>query len=131
MTSPKSAASITEVVFPAHANHRGTLFAGHALLLMSKTAFLAGRARAQADVVMASVVDTQFLAPVPVGSVLRLEAWVTRIGRTSLTVCVTGVAARLGEEGKTVLKGLFEMVAIDGEGRPVPVPGAYSTKEIA
>ena len=65
MTSPPATVSITEIVFPQHANHYGTLFAGHALMLMAKAAFLAGRAVAQSDVVMASVADAQFATPVP------------------------------------------------------------------
>lgn len=125
MTSPPATASITEIVFPEHANHYGTLFAGHALQLMAKAAFLAGRAVAQSDVVMASVADAQFATPVPVGSVLQLDAWVSRIGRSSMTVCVQGRAACLGEPPAIVLKGLFDMVAVDAQGRPRPVSATY------
>ena len=125
MTSPPATVSITEIVLPAHANHYGTLFAGHALMLMAKAAFLAGRSVAQSDVVMASVGDAQFAAPVHVGSVLQLDAWVSRIGRSSMTVCVQGTAERLGEARAIVLKGLFDMVAVDAQGRPRPVPASY------
>lgn len=129
MTNQTAAAEVTEIVFPEHANHYGTLFGGNALLLMSKAAFLAARAFAKSDVVMASLGDAQFLAPVPVGSVLRLRAWVTRVGRTSLTVSVTGTAERLDGEPKTSLKGLFEMVVVDRNGRPVRVRNAYVHQE--
>lgn len=129
MTNQTAAAEVTEIVFPEHANHYGTLFGGNALLLMSKAAFLAARAFAKSDVVMASLGDAQFLAPVPVGSVLRLRAWVTRVGRTSLTVSVTGTAERLDGEPKTALKGLFEMVVVDRNGRPVRVRSAYVHQE--
>ncbi len=125
MTSPPATVSITEIVFPQHANHYGTLFAGHALMLMAKAAFLAGRAVAQSDVVMASVADAQFAIPVPVGSVLQLDAWVSRIGRSSMTVCVQGTAECLGAQRAIVLKGLFDMVAVDAKGRPRPVPATY------
>jgi len=131
MTPCPAPVQLTEVVFPEHANHYGTLFAGNALLLMAKAAFLAGRAHAQCDVVVASVGDAQFMAPVPQGSVLRLQAWVSRVGRTSMTVCVSGTAQALGDEVRLVLKGLFEMVAVDGHGRPRPVANAYMNKEIA
>ncbi len=92
---------------------------------MSKAAFLAARAFAKADVVMASLGDAQFLAPVPVGSVLRLRAWVTRVGRSSVTVSVTGMAERLDGEPRTSLKGLFEMVVVDKNGRPARIRSAH------
>ena len=125
MTHQNTAIEVTEIVFPEHANHYGTLFGGNALLLMSKAAFLAARAFAKADVVMASLGDAQFLAPVPVGSVLRLRAWVTRVGRSSVTVSVTGTAERLDGEPRTSLKGLFEMVVVDKNGRPARIRSAY------
>ncbi len=121
MTTPIGTVEQTDIVFPAQANHHGTLFGGNALQLMAKAAFLAARGAAQRDVVMAGVTDVRFLAPVPVGQVLTLRAWVTRVGRTSLTVCVTGLAATLGSPPEEVLKGIFEMVAVDGKGRPTPI----------
>lgn len=131
MTNPANALETTEVVFPAHANHYGTLFGGQALLMMSKAAFLAARQLAEADVVMASCSDAQFLAPVKQGSALVLRALVTRIGRCSMTVCVTGLVPQVRGESEEVLKSLFEFVAVDGRGRPMPIPTAYLSKEVA
>jgi acyl-CoA hydrolase len=130
MTEDTPAIEIAEIVFPEHANHYGTLFGGNALLLMSKAAFLVARQFAKSDVVMARCVDAQFVARVPVGSVLRLRAFVSRVGRSSMTVCVTGIAERLGEEAGTALNGVFEMVAVDAHGRPAPIPHTYLKKEL-
>lgn len=129
MTTPCGTVELQDIVFPEHANHYGTLFAGNALQFMAKAAFLAGRSLAQRDVVMAGVTGAQFLSPVPVGHVLTLRAWVSRVGRTSLTVCVTGLAETLGAPQEEVLKGVFEMVAVDAAGRPVPINSSYLTKE--
>ena len=74
MTTPHGTVELTEIVFPAEANHYGTLFGGNALQLMAKAAFLAARDAAARDVVMAGVTDVRFLAPVPVGHVLTLRA---------------------------------------------------------
>ncbi len=123
-----------EVVFPEYANHYGTLFGGQALLMMSKVAFLAARQLAEADVVMASCSHAQFLAPVKQGSALVLRALVTRIGRSSMTVCVTGLVPQVRGESEEVLQSIFEFVAVDGQGRPIPVPNlaaAYLSKEPA
>lgn len=129
MTTPLGTIELTEIVFPALANHYGTLFGGHALQLMAKAAFLAAGGAAQRDVVMAGVTGVQFLAPVPVGQVLTLRAWVSRVGRCSLTVCVTGLAQTRGTPAEEVLKGVFEMVAVDTKGRPAPVATAYLNQE--
>lgn len=125
MTSPPGTTELTEIIFPEHANHYGTLFGGNALKLMSKAAFLAARSVAERDVVMAGVTDVRFLAPVAVGHVLTLRAWVSRTGRSSLTVCVTGLAQTFGSPAEEVLKGIFDMVAVDAKGRPTALPHAY------
>lgn len=129
MTTPNGTLELTEIIFPEHANHYGTLFGGHALLLMSKAAFLAARSAAGSNVVMAGVSDVRFVAPVGVGHVLTLRAWVTRLGRTSLTVCVAGFAQALGSPAEEALKGVFEMVAVDAKGRPAALPNTYLTPQ--
>ena len=120
-----------ELVLPALANHHGTLFAGQGLQLMAKTAFLAARSLAQREVVMAGVTGIDFLAPVPVGHEIVLRGWVSRIGRSSMTVCVTGLADVPGVPAEEVLKGVFEMVAVDAAGRPAAIDRAYLNEETA
>lgn len=116
-------------MLPAHANHHGTLFAGQGLQLMAKTAFLAARDLAHREVVMACVTDVQCLAPVPVGHQLTLRGWVSRVGRSSMTVRVHGVAARPGVPAAHVLTGVFEMVAVDATGRPVAIDASHLNPE--
>ena len=117
------------MVFPGDANHHGTLFAGNGLNRMTRAAFVAARGAAQREVVMASVTRVDFLAPVGVGQQLLLRAWVSRVGRSSLTVCVTGLAQAPGTPPEEVLKGVFEMVAVDAHGRPAPIANAYLKPE--
>lgn len=129
MTTPIGTVELRELVLPVHANHRGTLFAGQGLELLAKAAFLSSRSLAQREVVMAGVTGVDFLAPVPVGQQLTLRAWVTRVGRSSMTVCVSGLADAPGMPAEEVIKGMFEMVAVDTAGRPVPIDSAYLNKE--
>lgn len=131
MTTPCGTVELKDIVFPEHANHHGTLFAGQALQLLAKAAFLAGRSLARRDVVMAGVTGVEFMSPIPVGHVLSLRAWVSRVGRSSMTVCVTGLSETLGAPQEEVIKGVFEMVAVDPRGRPVPIDRAYLDKETA
>ena len=131
MTTPPGTVETRELVLPARANHHGTLFAGQGLQLMAQAAFLAARGLAQREVVMAGVTGVDFLAPVPVGSQLTLRGWVSRVGRSSMTVCVTGLADQPGIPPEEVLKGVFEMVAVDGKGRPKAMAVSYINKEIS
>ncbi len=140
MTSPPGPESITqpgdkhelhELILPAQANHHGTLFAGHGLQLLAKAAFLAARELAQREVVMAGVTGIDFLAPVPVGHRLRLRAWVSRVGRSSMTVCVTGLADAPRVPTDEVLRGVFEMVAVDAAGRRTAIDRSYLNPETA
>lgn len=111
-----------EIIFPEQANHYGTLFGGTALNLMSKAAAIAAARRAGGSVVMASSDKVDFHMPVAVGQLVELLARVVRVGRTSMTVKVDVIAETLGKgDRKLAMQGRFEMVAVDAEGRPMPI----------
>lgn len=116
-----------EIVFPQQANHYGTLFGGTALNLMSKAAVIAAARRAGSNVVMASSDRVDFHLPIPVGQLVELCARVERIGRTSMTVNVDVISEtiRTGER-ELAMRGRFEMVAVDDDGRPVPIDAAVT-----
>lgn len=116
-------ARFLELVLSDQANHYGTLFGGHALGLMGKAAFVAATRRARAPVVMASADKTEFHVPVRVGEIVELSARVVRIGRSSMTVEVEMMAEALVSGARRLaVRGAFEMVAVDGAGRPVAIP---------
>jgi len=126
MSSPTSLLNeetrFAEMVFPDQANHYGALFAGAGLALLSKAAFVAASRRARGDVVMARSEAADFHTPVRVGELLDLSARVVRVGRSSLTVQVEGIAETLATGARRpALSGRFEMVAVDADGRPVPI----------
>ncbi|MBX9864032.1 MAG: acyl-CoA thioesterase [Hyphomicrobium sp.] len=126
MTAPDpSETRLVEIVFPEQANHYGTLFGGTALNLMSKAAAIAAARRAGCSVVMASSDKVDFHSPVMVGQVVELCARVVRVGRSSMTVKVDVLAETLGKsERKLTMRGSFEMVAVDADGRPTPIASA-------
>ena len=119
-----SSAELQELVLPGMANHHGTLFAGLGLQLMAKAAFMAARKLARREVVMAGASGIDFMRPIPVGRTLALRAWVSRVGRSSMTVCISGFAEAPGARREEVLKGVFVMVAVDGQGRPAAIDAA-------
>jgi acyl-CoA hydrolase len=111
-----------EMVFPEQANHYGTLFGGNALSLMGKAAFVAASRRARSAVVMATSDRVEFRQPVAVGQLVELDARVTRVGRSSMTVEVDVTAETLTSgERRLAMRGRFEMVAVDQAGRPIPI----------
>ncbi|GEK67407.1 hypothetical protein PDE01_09270 [Paracoccus denitrificans] len=113
---------MVEMIFPEQANHYGTLFGGNALALMAKAAFVAAARHAGMSVVMARSERVDFATPVRVGELLELQARVIRTGRSSMTVEVSAEAGELtGALRREVLRGRFEMVAVDADGRPQPI----------
>ncbi|MBZ8139964.1 acyl-CoA thioesterase [Rubrivivax gelatinosus] len=117
--------TLTELVLPGQANHYGTLFGPYGLALLGKAAYLVARCRSGQSVVMAAAGDIEFLRPVPVGALLTLVARIRRVGRSSLTV---GVEAWLDAAvaAEPVLRGRFEMVAVDDHGRPAALGAGCS-----
>ena len=113
---------LVDVVFPDRANHYGTLFGGHALQLMGKAAFIAATRQARQHVVMASADNMIFDEPVRVGELIECVASVARVGRSSMTVAVDLIHEdRLSGLRRSAVRGTFEMVAVDANGRPAPV----------
>jgi acyl-CoA hydrolase len=111
-----------QVVYPQHLNHQGTLFGGEALRMMDTAAFVAASRRARQTMVTVAVQNIAYEAPIHNGEVVEIEAKVFGTGRTSVTVDVemhseqllTGVRRRCGT-------GRFVLVAVDDNGRPVPL----------
>ena len=114
--------TFVEMIFPDQANHYGTLYGGNALSLLGKAAFVTSTRYARRAVVMAKSEQVDFHVPIRVGQILEMTGRITRVGRSSMTVEVVGVAETLlTGERKEALFGRFEMVAVDKEGRPHPL----------
>ena len=125
-----------EMIFPEHANHYGTLFGGAALSLMGKAAFVAATRRARCSVVMARSDRIAFDEPVRVGELIELIASVVRVGRSAMTVAVDMIREDLmSGRRKAVVRGTFEMVAVNASGRPIRIPkskqASQADKEMA
>jgi acyl-CoA hydrolase len=111
-----------EMVFPDISNHYGTLFAGCALSLMVKAAFIAATRYSKGPVVLRASRQTEIFRPVPVGHLLELNAFVSDAGRTSMTIDVIGRTDDLASGGNVeAMRGHFTMVAVDDEGKATPI----------
>lgn len=117
---------LLELVLPAMTNHHGSLFAGHAMKMLCKAAFITSRKFAQQEVVMAAVNFTDFVKPVPLGATLILQSNVTRVGKSSMTVLVEAGVELPKKTAQRVMAGSFELVAIDAEGKPCRIKQTLS-----
>lgn len=113
----------TELVFPTHTNHYGTIFGGRVLELMDMTGALAAMQFANEDAVTASIEAVDFKKPIKVGDIVELKAKVIYTARTSMVVKVD--VSRVGKFNPRkdfTCRGYLVFVAVDANGEPRPVP---------
>ncbi|MCX7960578.1 MAG: acyl-CoA thioesterase [Burkholderiales bacterium] len=109
---------------PADANQNGDIFGGWIMAQVDIAgATVAGRL-ARGRIATVAVNSFVFKQPVQIGDVLSFYADVVRVGNTSITVKVEVYAERRPEAPRIVkvTEATLTYVAIDGEGRPRPVP---------
>ena len=113
---------MTEIVFPDHSNHLGTLFGGQALAWMDKAAFIAASRYARRTVVTARSEQVDFRRPIRQGQLVEVVARIVEVGRSSMQVEVELIAEDLlGGERELCTRGRFVMIALDARGRPAEV----------
>src|SRR5690625_4210563 len=85
---------------------------------------------AKSAVVTASIDSVDFLSSAKVGDSLTLEAFVTYTGTSSMEVYVKVTAHDLiKNEEKLTTESFLTMVAVNEEGRPIPVRKVYPETE--
>ena len=113
----------TKLVLPPDTNHLQTIFGGKVLSYIDEIAALAAMKHCNNVVVTASIDSVDFLSSATVGDALSLEAFVTSTGRTSMEVYVKVHSTDLLLDKKTLTTESFlTMVAVDRNGKPIPVP---------
>lgn len=122
-TPSESRTELTDIILPAQTNTHGTLFGGEVMSYVDRVASIAGSRHCAQPVVTASFDSLDFLAPIQLGEVIILRASVTWTGRTSMEIMTTIEAENvLTGERKVTGVSFSTFVAIDENGRPVPVP---------
>lgn len=115
--------SNSELVFPTHTNHYGTIFGGRVLELMDMTAAMAAMKFAGEDTVTASIEAVDFKQPIKVGDIMEITARVIHTASTSMVVKVDVYKISKGRaEKEFTCRGHVVFVAVDAEGKPIPVP---------
>jgi acyl-CoA thioesterase YciA len=122
---PHGELSLRTVAMPADTNPSGDIFGGYIMSLMDLAAGIAAGTRARGRVATAAVSNLNFLEPVKVGDVVCVYTYITKTGRTSVTVDVEAWALRRNQGERTrVTAAEFVLVAVDDAGRPRTLPPA-------
>lgn len=122
-TPAASRASVVRLMVPTDANFAGSVFGGQILAEVDRVAYVAATRHAKAQCVTASVDRVDFLQPVHVGDLVDFDARLTYVGRSSMEVWVRVASEALrGGPPRHVGEAFVTMVAVDDQGRPIPVP---------
>ncbi|MCT4698448.1 MULTISPECIES: acyl-CoA thioesterase [Tenacibaculum] len=122
-TPKESLTVLTDLVLPGETNYLDNLFGGELLARMDRACSIAARRHSRRIVVTASVNHVAFTKSVPVGSVVTLEAKVSRAFKSSMEIYVdVWIEDRQSGEKTKVNEGIYTFVAVDETGKPVPVP---------
>jgi len=108
---------------PADTNPAGDIFGGWLMSQMDLAAGNAAARRAKGRCATVAVESMTFVEPVRVGDEVTVWADLVRVGRTSMTFHVSAWRrARTGTAVSKVTDAMFTFVALDGDGRPRPIP---------
>ena len=120
---PKGELTLRTLAMPADANAAGDIFGGWVMEQMDLACGIRAAERARGRVVTAAVKEMSFAKPMKVGDTLAIHIDIAKVGRTSMVLAVEAWAQRyLTDIMERVTHADFIMVALDSEGRPMPVP---------
>jgi len=113
---------MVQLVFPEHANPRGTLYGGRMMSWIATAGTLAASRFAHGLVVLGAMDDLDFLTPVRLGEIVTIDAQVEFVGRSSMEV---GVAVQSESPGRSsprrTTSSHLAFIALDDRERPRPV----------
>lgn len=116
-------ATLVEWMGPEDANTGGFVHGGTIMKLCDEAAGLAAVRHARVRCVTAGLDRMTFDSRVDVGEVVTLEATVNAVWRSSMEVGVRVITENLDSgESRHTSTAYLTMVAIDPDGRPLPVP---------
>jgi acyl-CoA hydrolase len=122
-TPSQSKATLTEMVLPNDTNNLDNLMGGRLLHWMDIAAAISCQRHCDRIVVTASVNNVSFDQPIPRGSVVTLEAKVSRAFNSSMEVFVdVWMENQLVRERQKCNEAIYTFVAVDQLGKPIEIP---------
>ena len=122
-TPSESRTVMTDLVLPGETNPLNNLFGGELLARMDRAAGIAAGRHSRRIVVTASVNHVAFGKAIPLGSVVTVEAKVSRAFTSSMEVVIDVFTEdrQSGQQTK-VNEAIYTFVAVNETGSPVKVP---------
>ncbi len=114
---------MTDLVLPSETNPLNNLFGGELLARMDRAASIAARRHSRRITVTASVNHVAFNRAIPLGSVVTVEAAISRTFRTSMEVYIdVWIEDRFSGERTKANEAIYTFVAVDDTGIPTEIP---------
>lgn len=122
--TPKESRTImTDLVLPSETNPLNNLFGGELLARMDRAASIAARRHSRRVTVTASVNHVAFNRAIPLGSVVTVEACVSRAFKSSMEIYLdVWIEDRENGHKSKANEAIYTFVAVDDTGKPVAVP---------
>ena len=129
-TAQESLSITTEIVLPNDTNNLNNLMGGRLLHWMDITTAIAAHRHCGRIVVTAAVNNVSFTKAIPAGSIVTLEAKVTRAFTSSMEVIVDVWMENNQQKGKVKCnEAIYTFVAVDQLGNPIDVPALIAETE--
>ena len=119
----ESHAEVIIRMFPSDANPAGNVFGGEILKHIDMVAGIVAQRHSQSNAVTVSMDSVNFLKPVYVGNVLKLNARINYVHNSSMEIEIRVEAEDIVTGIRTITGTAFvTFVALDSKGKPVKVP---------
>ena len=130
-TPSASLTILTDLVLPSETNPLNNLFGGELLARMDRAASISARRHSRRITVTASVNHVAFNRAIPLGSVVTIEAKISRSFKSSMEIFLdvwvedreSGIRSKANE-------AIYTFVAVDEMGRPVEVPAVIPETDL-
>ena len=122
-TPNESSVYIVQQMTQADANLAGNVHGGIIMKLIDNTSGIVAGRHASSNVVTASIDRLDFHNPVYVGDLLKINACINYVGKSSMEVGARVEAENfLTGEVRHTASAYLTFVALDSDGKPAPVP---------
>ena len=122
-TPSKSKATLTEIVLPNDTNNLNNLMGGRLLHWMDIAAAITAHRHCNRACVTASVNNVSFEYPIPKGSIVTLEAIISRAFTSSMEIFIdVWIEDTLSGNKTKCNEAIYTFVAVDTMGKPAKVP---------
>jgi len=122
-TPDESHAEVILRMFPSDANPAGNVFGGEILKHIDMVAGIVAQRHSQSNAVTVSMDSVNFIKPVYVGNVLKLNARINYVHNSSMEIEVKAEAEDIVTGIRTITGTAFvTFVALDKNGKPTAVP---------